>query len=130
VFNLQGSEIVVILLLALVVLGPEKLPDAIRRFGQTYSELKKMGSGFQSELKSALDEPMREMRETGEMLRQAADPSQYAAPPPPEAAEAAGVAEVAGVTGVTEVTEPVDAPEQPVEPGSTTVSTPGDPPTR
>lgn len=115
-FNLQGSEIVVILLLALVVLGPEKLPDAIRRFGQTYSELKKMGSGFQSELKSALDEPMREMRETGEMLRQAADPSQYAAPARTEAPEAPEVAET--------------APEQPVEPGSTTVSTPGDPPTR
>ncbi|MET0326059.1 MAG: twin-arginine translocase TatA/TatE family subunit, partial [Ilumatobacteraceae bacterium] len=26
-FNLSGTEIVVILLLALVVLGPEKLPD-------------------------------------------------------------------------------------------------------
>lgn len=77
VFNLQGSEIIVILLLALVVLGPEKLPDAIRKFSRTYAELKKMGSGFQSELKSALDEPMREMRETGDMLRDAADPSRY-----------------------------------------------------
>ncbi len=55
-FNLQGSEIIVILLLALVVLGPEKLPEAVRKFTQTYSELKKMSSGFQSELKSALDE--------------------------------------------------------------------------
>jgi len=74
VFNLQGSEIVVILLLALVILGPEKLPDAIRRFTQTYGELKKMGSGFQSELKNALDEPMREMRETADLVREAADP--------------------------------------------------------
>ena len=55
-FNLQGSEIIIILLLALVVLGPDKLPDAVKRFSQTYSELKKMGSGFQTELKSALDE--------------------------------------------------------------------------
>lgn len=77
-FNLQGSEIIIILLLALVVLGPEKLPDAVRRFSQTYSELKKMGSGFQSELKSALDEPMREMRETAKMVRDAADPSKIA----------------------------------------------------
>ncbi|MGZ0193761.1 MAG: twin-arginine translocase TatA/TatE family subunit, partial [Acidimicrobiales bacterium] len=51
-FNLQGSEIVVILLLALVILGPEKLPDAIRKFAQTYGELKKMGTGFQSEFRS------------------------------------------------------------------------------
>jgi sec-independent protein translocase protein TatB len=74
VFNLQGSEIIVILLLALVVLGPEKLPDAVRKFTQTYAELKKMSSGFQSELKSALDEPMREIRETANLVRDAADP--------------------------------------------------------
>jgi len=74
VFNLQGSEIVVILILALVVLGPEKLPNAIRQFTRTYAELKKMSTGFQSELKSALDEPMREMRETANMVRDAADP--------------------------------------------------------
>ena len=78
-FNLQGSEIIVILLLALVVLGPEKLPDAIRRFSRTYAELKKMGNGFQSELKSALDEPMREMRETANAVRDAADPKKIEA---------------------------------------------------
>lgn len=71
-FNLSGSELVFLLLLALIVLGPEKLPDAVRRFGKTYAEVKKMTSGFQSELKSALDEPMREMRETADALRKAA----------------------------------------------------------
>ncbi len=71
-FNLSGSELVFLLLLALIVLGPEKLPDAIRRFGRTYAELKKMSTGFQSELKSALDEPMREMRSTADALRKAA----------------------------------------------------------
>ena len=72
-FNLQGSEIVFILLIALVVLGPEKLPDAVRRFTKTYAELKKMGSGFQSELKSALDEPMKQMQETASLMQNAAD---------------------------------------------------------
>lgn len=79
VFNLQGSEIIVILLLALVVLGPEKLPDAVRKFSQTYAELKRMSTGFQSELKSALDEPMREMRETANLIRDAADPDRLVA---------------------------------------------------
>jgi sec-independent protein translocase protein TatB len=79
VFNLQGSEIIFILLLALVVLGPEKLPDAIRRFTRTYGELKKMGSGFQSELRSVLDEPVREVRETAGLLRDAADPTKITA---------------------------------------------------
>jgi sec-independent protein translocase protein TatB len=68
-FNLSGSEIIVILLLALVVLGPEKLPEALRRAGRTYAELKRMGNSFQDEVRSALDEPAKEMRETADLLR-------------------------------------------------------------
>ena len=90
-FNLSGSEIVVILLLALVVLGPEKLPDAMRKFGKTYAEFKKMATGFQQEFKSAIDEPMREMRETADLLKKSADFSR--APPhrrPPSPRSTAG----------------------------------------
>jgi sec-independent protein translocase protein TatB len=71
VFNFSGSEIVFLLLLALIILGPEKLPEAIRKFGQTYAEFKKVTTGFQTELKQALDEPMREMRETADLFKQA-----------------------------------------------------------
>jgi sec-independent protein translocase protein TatB len=72
-FNLSGSEIVFLLLIALIVLGPEKLPEAVRKFGKTYAEFKKMSTGFQSELKTALDEPMREMRETADAFKKAAN---------------------------------------------------------
>ncbi|WP_040494705.1 Sec-independent protein translocase subunit TatA/TatB [Ilumatobacter nonamiensis] len=77
-FNLQGSEIIFILLLALVVLGPEKLPGAIKRATQTYNELRKMSSGFQNEFKSAIDEPMREMRATADLIKDQADPKRVA----------------------------------------------------
>jgi sec-independent protein translocase protein TatB len=84
VFNFSGSEIVFLLLLALIILGPEKLPDALRKFGKGYAEFKKVTTGFQQELKSALDEPMREMRETADAFKRAAtfdlDPN---APAPP-----------------------------------------------
>jgi sec-independent protein translocase protein TatB len=73
VFNLSGSETVFLLLLALIVLGPEKLPDALRRFGKGYAEFRKMATGFQTEMRSALDEPMREMRETADAIKQAAN---------------------------------------------------------
>jgi sec-independent protein translocase protein TatB len=73
VFNLQGSEIIIVLLLALVVLGPEKLPDAMRKAGQLYAELKKMSSGFQSEFRAAVEEPLREIRDTANVLRDSAD---------------------------------------------------------
>jgi len=73
VFNLQGSELIIILLLALVVLGPEKLPEAMRKMGQFYAELKKMSHGFQQEFRNATDEPMREIRETANALRDSVD---------------------------------------------------------
>jgi sec-independent protein translocase protein TatB len=67
-----------------VVLGPEKLPEAVRRFGKAYGEFKKMTTGFQSELRSALDEPMREMRETADALRKAVDIEAKDPTPEPE----------------------------------------------
>lgn len=68
-FNLSGSEIVFILLAGLVVLGPDKLPGAIRQVGRIYSELRRMGQGFQDELRATLDEPTRELRETADLAR-------------------------------------------------------------
>ena len=73
VFNIQGSELIFLLLIALVVLGPEKLPDAVRKFTRTYAEFKKVANGFQGELRSALDEPMRELRSTADAMRAAAN---------------------------------------------------------
>jgi sec-independent protein translocase protein TatB len=73
VFNIQGSEMVFLLLVALIILGPEKLPDAIRKFGRAYSEFKKMANGFEGELRSALDEPMRELKDTADAMRSAAN---------------------------------------------------------
>lgn len=63
-FNVTGGELVIILLVALIVLGPDKLPDAIRKVGRVYGEVRRMSQGFQSEIRDALDEPMREVRDT------------------------------------------------------------------
>lgn len=72
-FNLQGSELIIILLLALVVLGPEKLPQAMRKAGKMYADLKKMSTGFQQEFKAAVEEPMREVRATADLMRKTID---------------------------------------------------------
>ena len=72
-FNLTGSEIVALVLLGLIVLGPEKLPDAVRKFTKTYNEFKKMATGFQGEVKQAFEEPMRELRGTADAVRKASD---------------------------------------------------------
>lgn len=62
-FNLSGSEVLFILVIGLVVLGPEKLPDMLRRAGRLYGELRRMSQGVQAEFRSALDEPTRELRD-------------------------------------------------------------------
>ena len=71
-FNIQGSELIFLLLVALVVLGPEKLPEAIRKATKAYTEFKKMANGFQGEFRDVLEEPMRELRGTADALREAA----------------------------------------------------------
>jgi Tat protein translocase TatB subunit len=58
VFNVGGAELLVILLVALLVLGPNKLPDAARQVGRALGELRRMSSGFQAEMRDALREPV------------------------------------------------------------------------
>jgi sec-independent protein translocase protein TatB len=55
-FNLGGGEILVILLIALIVLGPQRLPEAARKLGSAIGEVKRMANGFQNEIKSAFDD--------------------------------------------------------------------------
>jgi sec-independent protein translocase protein TatB len=54
-FNVGGGEILVILLLALIVLGPDRLPDAARKVGRYVNEFRRMTSGFQEEFRQAMD---------------------------------------------------------------------------
>ena len=61
---MSGSEIMFLLIIGLVVLGPEKLPDAIRRVGRLYAELKRMSSGVQKDLRQVMDEPIKEFMKT------------------------------------------------------------------
>lgn len=68
-FNLSGSEVLFILVIGLVILGPEKLPEMLRRVGRLYGELRRMSQGVQADLKSALDEPTRELRRATESAR-------------------------------------------------------------
>jgi sec-independent protein translocase protein TatB len=70
IFNsLGGGEVIAILVIGLIVLGPDKLPDAIRKFGNIYGELRRMSHGFQSELRDAFDEPMQTLRGTAQVMQ-------------------------------------------------------------
>jgi sec-independent protein translocase protein TatB len=58
--NLGAAEVLVILVLALVVLGPEKLPSAARQAAKALGEVRRFSSGFQTELRDAMREPVAE----------------------------------------------------------------------
>ncbi len=54
-FNVGGGELLVVLLLALVFLGPDRLPDIAKKVGRFMGEARRMTSGFQEEIRSAMD---------------------------------------------------------------------------
>jgi sec-independent protein translocase protein TatB len=55
VFNVGGPEIVVILIVALFVLGPTRLPGAARQVGRAIAEFRRVTSNVESDLRGALD---------------------------------------------------------------------------
>jgi sec-independent protein translocase protein TatB len=66
--NFGGGEILVIIILALVVLGPERLPEMARSAGKTLHKLRTMTSGLQGQVKDVMDDPaMQPLRELGEL---------------------------------------------------------------
>ena len=56
-FNVTGGELFMILLVALIVLGPERLPSAARRVGKAMGQLRDLSEGFKREVSQALDDP-------------------------------------------------------------------------
>ena len=56
--NIGGGELLLILLLALIVLGPDKLPDAAKQAGKVMKEFRKISNGFQRELRNAMKDPV------------------------------------------------------------------------
>ncbi|HZP59856.1 MAG TPA: twin-arginine translocase TatA/TatE family subunit [Opitutaceae bacterium] len=57
IFDLGGTELVLIMAAVLIFFGGEKLPDFARGLGKAIREFKKATSGIEEEFKRALDEP-------------------------------------------------------------------------
>lgn len=47
--SIGGAELLIILILALIIFGPGKLPDVGRALGRTFREFKKASSGILDE---------------------------------------------------------------------------------
>jgi len=105
VFNVGGMELIVIGLVALVVLGPDKLPGALRQLGTAMGELRRISRSFQTDLRGALEEAERDVerqqRHAADAATQASAPatSPTGTAPDPGAAMAAAQAELEAIEG-------------------------------
>jgi sec-independent protein translocase protein TatB len=99
-FGIGGPELLIICVVALIVIGPQKLPDLLRSLGKGVAEFKRVGN----EVKSTLDD------EVGKAEAAARKKDVDAEMAKQEAAEAEAAK------------EPAPAAEAPAEPASETVA--------
>lgn len=56
--SIGAPEILVILVVALLVLGPNRLPEAARQVGRAMAEMRRISAGFQAEMRDAIQTPV------------------------------------------------------------------------
>ena len=67
------AELVFILIIAVIVLGPGKLPEVARALGKTMRDFRSISDGFQSELRKELDTASSTVKEDGKPLSDLSD---------------------------------------------------------
>ena len=56
--NVGLPEILVVLVVALVVLGPKRLPEAARQMGRAMAEFRRVSAGIQAEVRDVFHDPL------------------------------------------------------------------------
>jgi sec-independent protein translocase protein TatB len=122
-FGLGFGEIVIVAILALVLLGPDKLPEAAKALGKTLQDLKKATDGLKGQLEA-------EMYSVEKAVKKAIDgPEAGAAPQVPSVAAAAAArtsgppppATVENVPGLdAALIDPLGPPQPPPAPPAAT----------
>ena len=59
--NIGGPELLVVLIVALLVLGPTRLPQAARSMGKAMAEFRRVTGGLQAEVRDAVTQLEREV---------------------------------------------------------------------
>lgn len=125
-FDFSWSELLVIALVALVVIGPKDLPKVLRAAGKWAAKARAVAREFQSSIdqmirESELDEVRKEVEKVaatdiGHEIEQSVDPKGelHSSLQPPELGEAladpAGASETSGPSGGEAVTTPEELP--------------------
>lgn len=62
-FGIGSTELLVILVVALIVIGPSKLPDIMRTLGKGMAEFRRMSTDVKSTLEAEVERADREQRQ-------------------------------------------------------------------
>jgi sec-independent protein translocase protein TatA len=81
--SLGPAEILVVLVLALVVFGPKRLPEVGRQVGGALRELRKVQDTVQTEIRSVIDDTVGPIRSMSTHEPSTQQPQIDAAPPSP-----------------------------------------------
>src|ERR671924_419597 len=77
-------EFLVIAVVALMVLGPERLPEVMRKVGRAYRQMREMSSQLTSEFQRQFEEGMRDVEEVSTTISSAwQDATSLDGPNPP-----------------------------------------------
>ncbi|QAZ67676.1 Sec-independent protein translocase protein TatB [Solidesulfovibrio carbinolicus] len=79
-FGIGSTELLVILVVALIVIGPSKLPDLMKTLGKGMAEFRRMSSDVKSTLEAEVDRADREQKQA-EAQKQLHPENAPAAPP-------------------------------------------------
>lgn len=91
-FGIGSTELLVILVVALIVIGPSKLPDIMRTLGKGMAEFKRMSNDVKSTLEAEVDRADREQRQA-EAKKELYPETDKAAAAKPETDKTAATAE-------------------------------------
>lgn len=64
--NISSTEILVVLIVALIVLGPQRLPGAMKTAGKAYRDFKKMSTTVQNEINQVVNDTTSMLTDTAE----------------------------------------------------------------
>jgi Tat protein translocase TatB subunit len=85
--NVGGPELLVILIVALLVLGPTRLPQAARSMGKAMAEFRRVTGGLQAEVRDAMNQLEGELNTEPPVqppMPEPQRPPELSAPPPTE----------------------------------------------
>ena len=89
--NINGPEILMIFLLALLFFGAKRLPDLFKSFGKSIKEFKKATSEIEDDFRTAMDEKSTDFKSTSAQPVTPAEPTQVDSVP--EETNSEGVSE-------------------------------------